>query len=75
MRPSILAQRLPNGDWHEQVIPYSTTGDRPAVRHQWAAMLEAGFRSTDWDHTPHPYTNWGYANSLEYTLSSVEGAP
>ena len=49
---------------HNQLIPERTT-----VRHEWARIIE-GTDAPD-DEVTHPYSNWGYANRLDFVLAQI----
>ncbi len=45
--------------------------ERASVRHGLAEVIELGSRAEGaWDSISHPFTNWGYANRLDYQLAN-----
>jgi hypothetical protein len=61
-----LGTRLGNGAFLNMTLP-----ERASVRHGWADQIEVGSRAYVHDAQTHPFTNWGYANSLVHTLAQV----
>ena len=55
---------------HGNDFIHMTVPERTSVRHGTAIRLEVGSRADINDNAPHPYTNWGYKNRLEYELDT-----
>lgn len=50
--------------------PIETISERTSVRHGLAESFELGRAAGAWDNITHPFTNWGYRDSLAHTLAN-----
>ena len=62
------APNLNRSEWYEATVGYSATVDWDRTRHMQALQIER--TPIEHDATPHPYTNWGYATKLAWTLAN-----